>query len=455
MKRKMLSILLCAAMVGAALTGCGGSGGSEAAQEKSSAPAAESKASGTSETSQAESGAPEASGTAGSDVSGKVTFVSGNDQTGAVDAAIAAFNEVYPNITVDHQVLPGNSDDVKKSLMTSLAAGDSDPDVFECDIIWVSQFAAAGWLMDVTEDLEKISDQYLGGPLSTCYYGDKAYAYPNYTDVGLLYYRSDLIDTPPTTWDELVQMCKEHVGKNGIEVGYEFQMFQGEPTSCNMLEFIKQNGGTDLADGKFAMNNANTIEALEFVESMIKDGIATDGVLAHKPDDSRAVFEEGKALFMRNWTYAYANAQLETSKVAGNVGVAALPVGPNGTKSAGTLGGWDLAVNANSDDPEAAQIFAQFMSGFEVQKIYAMQRATFPTNSQVYDDAEVKAVLPHLEGVREAADKAEPRPQVRDYSAISSVFQVYFHKALTGELSNEEAMEQMDKELNDALAAQQ
>lgn len=454
MKRRLVGILLTAIMVITMLAGCGGgakdtdtSSGSQGSSTKTADDAGDTGADTGDDTGDA-AGKNE-------DITGTVTFVSGNDQTGALTKMIEEFNKVYPNVKVDHQLLPGNSDDVKKSLMTSLAAGDSDPDVFECDIIWVSQFGAAGWLMDVTDRLEAKKDEFLAGPLSTCYYDGKAYAYPNYTDVGLLYYRSDLIDTPPATWDELVTMCKEHIGKDGIEIGYEFQMFQGEPTSCNMLEFIKQNGGTDLADGAFAMNNANTIDALTFVNSLIDDGITTEGVLSHKPDDSRAIFEEGKALFMRNWTYAYANAQAETSKVAGKVGVAALPVGPSGSESSGTLGGWNFAINANTDAPEAAVAFTEFMSSYEMQKISTTVRATFPTSAQVYEDEEVLAAIPHLKGIGEAAANAKPRPQVRDYSAISSIFQVYFHKALTKEMTYEDAMSQMDKELNEALAAQQ
>ncbi|MBA4700356.1 MAG: extracellular solute-binding protein [Ruminococcus sp.] len=425
--KKVLSVLLSTAMAVSLAAGCGNSDKEEGSSADSS------------------------KGAGASDISGEVTFVSGNDQTGALDEMIAAFNEEYPNVTIDHQLLPGNSDDVKKSLMTSLAAGDSEPDVFECDIIWVSQFAAAGWLLDVTDNLEAKADEYLAGPLSTCYFGDKAYAYPNYTDVGLLYYRSDLVDTPPATWDELVEMSKEHIGKDGIDYGYIFQMFQGEPTSCNMLEFIKQNGGTDLVDGKFAMNNSNTIESLEFVNSLIDDGISPEGVLSHKPDDSRAIFEEGKALFMRNWTYAYANANADTSKVKGNVGVTALPVGPSGTESSGTLGGWNFAINANTENEAASVAFAEFMSSYDAQKISTMVRSTFPTAAKVYEDEDVLTDKPYLADVRSAADNAKPRPQVRDYSAISSVFQVYFHKALTKELGYEDAMEQMDTELNAAL----
>lgn len=431
-KKKILGLLLAATLATTGLVGCGNEPKESVDNETSIEAGAEVN--------------PE-------DIKGEITFVSANDQTGALDEMIASFNEVYPNVVVNHESLPGASDDIKESLMTSLAAGDSSPDVFECDIIWVSQFAAAGWLADVTDNISAISDQYLGGPLSTVYFNDRAYAYPDYTDVGLLYYRSDLIDTPPTTWDELVELSKEHIGKDGIEYGYLFQMFQGEPTSCNMLEFIKQNGGQDLADGEFKLNSKNSVEALEFVEELISSGVSPEGVLTHKPADSRAIFEEGNALFLRNWTSAYALTQTEEgSQVVGKVGVAALPTGPNGKSSSGTLGGWAFAVNAYSEQTEAAKAFAQYMSSYDAQKISALKRGTFPVVADVYDDEEVLSEQPYIAAVKDAADAAEPRPQVRDYSTVSTLFAEYIHKALAGDLSNEEALKTLDEKLNEALA---
>ena len=433
-KRFLTSVVLSTVIAAASIAGCGNEAASttqitEESTPKSSAPTVD-KAS----------------------LSGEITFVSANDQTGALDQMIEAFNKEYPNVTVNHESLPGASDDIKESLMTSLAAGDSSPDVFECDIIWVSQFAAAGWLLDVTDNISAVSDQYLGGPLSTVYYNDRAYAYPDYTDVGLLYYRSDIIDKAPTTWDELVEVSKEHIGKDGIEYGYLFQMFQGEPTSCNMLEFIKQNGGNDLVDGKFVLNSSNSAEALSFVEELISSGVSPDGVLTHKPADSRPIFEEGKALFMRNWTSAYALTQSEEgSQVVGKVGVAALPVGPNGNSSSGTLGGWAFAVNAYSEQSEAASAFAEFMSSYEAQKISALVRGTFPVVADVYDDEEVLSKQPFISAVKDAADAAAPRPQVRDYSTVSTLFAEYIHKALIGDLSNEDALAELDNKLNEAL----
>ncbi len=440
--KKVLSMILCGVLALTLLAGCGNSDGSSSSSEHGAAKTVNSSKEDVSEEHP-------------SDLSGEVTFISQNDQTGAVDEMIEEFNKLYPDVTVDHQVLPGSSDDVKKSLMVSLAAGDTDPDVFECDIIWVSQFGAAGWLMDLTDRLEASAEEYVAGPLSTCYYNDKAYAYPNYTDVGLLYYRTDLVDTPPADWDELVEMSKKYAGKDSAKYGYVFQMYQGEPTSCNMLEFIKQNGGTDLKEGAFAMNNENTKGALEFVRNLISEGISPEGVLSHKPDDTLSIFQAGDALFMRNWTYAYELSNADTSKVAGNVGVAPLPSGTNGEESSGTLGGWNYAINANTDAPEASVAFAEFMSSYEAQKISVLKRGTFPTNAALYEDQEVLADKPYLADIKEAAENAKPRPQVRDYSAISSIFQVYFHKALLGELTDDEALEQMDKELNEALAKQQ
>lgn len=465
MKKKFAALAMTAAMLTSILAGCGnedsGDTGATVAEAVSETAEAATSDSATDaevlSTDESEENTDSEADTIAADtsISGHVTLVTANDTTGAVEHLISEFSKAYPNIEVDLQMSSGASDDVKQSLMTSFAAGDSDPDVIACDIIWVSQFAAAGWLLDVTDELEAISDQYLGGPLKTCYYDGRAYAFPDYTDVGLLYYRTDIIDTPPTTWEELVALSKEHQGEGGTDYGYLFQMLQGEPTSCNMLEFIKQNGGHDLLDGQFSLANDNTYEALDFVQSLIADGITPEDVLGWRPDDSLSVFNEGKAIFMRNWTYAYARTQSDESKVVGNVGVTSLPIGPNGTESSGTLGGWNYAINSQTDEPEASLALVKFLSSYDAQKIETIERSTFPTIGAVYDDAEVLEALPYLPSIKDAADNAAPRPQVRDYPTISTIFQEYFHKVLAGGADAETTITEMDVKLNEALAEMQ
>ena len=95
------------------------------------------------------------------------------------------------------------------------------------------------------------------------------------------------------------------------------------------------------------------------------------------------------------------------------------------------------------------------MAGEEAQKIQVQMRSTLPAIEALYDDAEVQEVLPYIADAKQAVAEAQPRPQVRDYATISSVFQEYFHAALTGAQSNEDAMAAMDTALNEALANMQ
>lgn len=398
----------------------------------------------------AATGGADTSSGGSSAASGSITYVGGRDTTGAVKKIIADFESANPGITVNFQELPGNSDDIRKSIVTSLSAGDGSPDVFASDIIWISQFAASGWLLDVSKEMNTIKDQYLKGPVLTTQYKNKYYAFPYYTDAGLLYYRSDLVKDPPKTWDQLVSLSKEHIGKDGIEYGYVFQAFQGEPVVCNSLEFIKQNGGQDYVNGKFVLNSKNAVDALKFERSLIDDKISPEGVLTHKPDDTRAIFEQGKALFMRNWTYAYATSQASTSKVVGKVGVTTLPVGPSGKSSSGTVGGWNIAVNKNSTNKAAALKFAEYVSSAAGQKTATILASTFPTIKSVYDDADVNKAIPYLKDLQSAIDQAQPRPQVNNYSSVSTILAGYLHKALTKDEDYAAALEEADKALNAA-----
>ena len=92
------------------------------------------------------------------------------------------------------------------------------------------------------------------------------------------------------------------------------------------------------------------------------------------------------------------------------------------------------------------------MSSYDAQKISALKRGTFPVVADVYDDEEVLSEQPYIAAVKDAADAAEPRPQVRDDSTVSTLFAEYIHKALAGDLSNEEALKTLDEKLNEALA---
>ncbi len=434
--KKLLALLLALTMV-FVLVAC--SAPAEEAAPAEDAPAADAEA-------PAEEDAAEATGEPV-----EVSYWVGSDLTGGVAELKNVYEEANPNVTINIQEFPGNTDDRKKSLITAFSAGDTEPDVFTMDIVWTGQFAAANWLMDVTSHINP--DDYLAGPLSAVYTGDVAYAFPNYTDAGLLYYRSDLIpeEEVPTTWDELDAVIEQYQGD--LTYGYLYQAKQSEAVVCNALEFIKQNGGNDVVNNEVVINSPEAIEGLEYMLSMIDNGVVPEGVLTAVPDDNLAIFQQGDALFMRNWTYAYARTQLDESLVKGNVGVAALPVGPNGDSPSGTLGGWNHAVSVYTDQPDAAAAFAAWASGAEGQKISTIMNSTLPTWAALYEDADAIAANPLIGLASEALDTSSPRPLVADYPSMSTAMQVDLHKILTKEVTVEEGVALMAENMQATIDA--
>lgn len=380
-----------------------------------------------------------------------VTWVCMQDQTGTQEKIVSDFEAQNPNIKIDLQEIPGNSDDVKKGLITSLAAGQDDPDVFNMDVIWTTQFASAGWPMDLTDKIDK--DMYMAGPLTTVTYQNKIWAFPMYTNVQLLYYRTDLLSSPPKTWDEMVQMCKDNIGKNGIEYGLLYQAFQGEPIVCNALTFIKSNGGNDIVNGEVVINSENSLEALKFMRQLIDDGLSPEDVLAHKPTDTMAIYEQGKALFMIGWLVGYTQMNnTESSVIKGKFSVTAFPVGPSGTEPGPTVGGWNLAVNALTDVPEAAIKFASYVCGVDGQKTRTLGDATLPTIGSLYNDNEINEKLPILSEITTSVDYAKSRPNAPDYPSMSSLIAVNFHKALSGTISYEEALKTLETGMKELIS---
>ena len=87
--------------------------------------------------------------------------------------------------------------------------------------------------------------------------------------------------------------------------------------------------------------------------------------------------------------YALASDPAESRIEPLVIGIAALPVAEEGLRSYSCLGGWNLFMNANSRNPDAAWEFIQFMAAPEQQKFRAIEGSVLPTRQALYEDREV------------------------------------------------------------------
>ncbi|MDI6600254.1 MAG: ABC transporter substrate-binding protein [Thermoanaerobacteraceae bacterium] len=433
MKRfKMLSLLLVAILVVGLTAGCGGGG----------------QQSNNTNTQQEQNAQPQQNPEPVT-----ITYRAGKDTSERTQMLIKQFEEENPNIKVDFQEMPWSTDDQHNAYVTALQAQDSSIDVVAMDVIWTAEFASAGWLLPLGDKFPQSErDKFLSGPLEAVTYNGEIYALPEYTDAGVLYYRKDIISTPPQTWEELMEMSKENIGKNGIRYGIVFQGNQYEGLVCDALEFIHGNGGDVLdSNGNVVLNSPQSVEGLKEMVSLVEEKIAPEGVTTYMEEDARNVFQQGDALFMRNWPYAWAVVNGDDSPVKGKVGIAPLPHGPNGKAGAPTLGGWNLAVSKYSKHPDEAYKFIEFMCSDAGQKTTALVGGNLPTRKAIYNDPEVLAKNPFYKDLFNAFISARPRPVSPFYPQISDSMQINFHKALTGNITAEEAIANVEKDIKSIM----
>lgn len=354
---------------------------------------------------------------------------------------------------------PNESSDRLALYQQILAAGATDIDVFQIDVIWPGILASH--LLDLKPYTKGAEAKYFPAMVQNNTVKDKLIALPWFTEAGMLYYRKDLLEkygkSVPTTWAELSAMAKEiqdaERKTNDKMWGYIWQGKAYEGLTCDALEWVVSYGGGTVVgdDGAVTINNPKAIEAINMAASWI-DTISPKGVLNYAEEDARGIFQTGNAVFMRNWPYAWPLLQSDDSPVKGTVGVAALPKGGDDGRHAATLGGWQLAVSRYSKHPEAAADLALYLSSAEEQKRRAIKGAYSPTLPEIYKDAEVLAANPFVGDLYGTITSAVPRPSTvtgSKYNRVSNEFWDAIHAVLSGSAKAEASLAELAKKLDE------
>lgn len=356
--------------------------------------------------------------------------------------------------------MPSSSSEQFSQYRLWLAAGNSDVDVYQTDVVWAPQLSDQ--FIDLTEAAKDVTGAHFPSIIASQTVNGRLVALPFYTDAPAFFYRKDLLEKynkpVPKTWDEMTATAKEIMDKERAEGksdlwGFVFQGNAYEGLTCNALEWIKSSGGGQIveADGEISVNNEKAAAAIDRAKGWIGT-ISPQGVLAYQEEESRGVWQTGNAVFMRNWPYAYALGNSADSAVKGKFEVAPLPSGAEGEPPASTLGGWNLAVSKYSTKQDAAIALVKFLASPEVQKAQAVEISRLPTIAALYDDKDVIAAQPFMANWKPIFQNAVPRPSAATkvkYNEVSSKFWTAVHKTLSGNGTAAENLEMLEVELTE------
>lgn len=377
-------------------------------------------------------------------------------------AAAERYMEANPGVTVEVLQTPDLADDRLGLYLQFFQAQSSEVDVYQIDVIWPGDLAVH--FVDLYEyGAGDVVGEHFPAIIENNTVDGKLVAIPWFTDAGLLYYRTDLLekygfDGPPATWAELTSMAQTiqdgERAENPDFWGFVWQGNAYEGLTCDALEWVNSNNGGSIIspDGVITINNENAIEIVDLAASWVGT-ISPPGVTGFGEEDARNLWQAGNAAFMRNWPYAYSLGNAPESAVAGLFDVTPLPAGnAMGGAPAATLGGWQLGVSAYSENPELAADVALFLASYDEQKIRAIEGSLNPTIMALYEDEDVLEAVPFFGSLYDVFINAVARPSTAtapNYAQVSAAFFRSVHSVLTGAETAETALALLELDLEE------
>jgi multiple sugar transport system substrate-binding protein len=349
----------------------------------------------------------------------------------ATKAAVTAFEKLHPNIAVQILSLSPTSDVALEQLQHYFIAGSATPDVITTDVTWPATFARSGWLDDLSS-LHPDTSAFFSGQVATGQYNGGLYATPWFINAEGLYYRTDLVKTPPTSVAQLVSDAKSAMSQDkSLKEGLAFEGAEYEGAVTAFQSMGAQIGLKDLSN---IDNPANT-SALNFMYDAIHTyKVATSAVTGWEESNVQAAWLSGQTPFALNWPYIF---QLSESKnganaaypaVAGKTGWVPFP----SSTPQSSLGGDDLAINAKSAHKAAAWEFIQYLDSAGAQDTRAISAGDPPSLKSAYNPT-LYAAAPYYRQEQAVYNVVVPRPVTPVYPSISSQLQTMISSVLSGQ----------------------
>jgi multiple sugar transport system substrate-binding protein len=347
-------------------------------------------------------------------------------------------------------VLPQASDGQRQQMVRRLAAHDDTMDILGLDVTWEAEFAQAGFIEPWTGAYKaEAEDGTLGPALNTALWKGKLYAVPDNSNTQLLWYRSDLVKTPPTTWAQMFADAAK-LKAEGKPHYIEIQGAQYEGTTVWFNTMVASAGGTILnPDATKVTLGAPAIKALTIMHELATGPGADPSLNVQMENQNRLQMEAGQAAFELNYPFVYPGMKLDNPKLFKYFKWALYPEVTPGVPAKVTIGGTDLAVSAYSQHKALAFQAALCLRDKQNQIIGANVGGVPPTITSLYSDPAIFADYPFHADILNALEHASVRPKSPVYQVVSiDISHLVSPAASINPTGTEQAMK---SQLNDAL----
>ena len=363
----------------------------------------------------------------GGDASGSTTlrwFIAIQPGGSIQEIAKACSQQSDGQYRIELELLPTDASQQREQLVRRLGAEDSSIDLIGMDVVWTAEFANAGWLREWTgEDAQQVTDGVFEPVVESASFEGTLYGAPLNSNTQLLWYRTDLVDQPPETWDEMIDQAEQL----DMKVQVQASRYEGYTVWVNAMI---ESAGTQILSGptEVGLEPEATAAALKPIGRLAHSSAAPVNLSTSNEDTARLGFEAGNSAFMVNYTFAYGSALENAPDVAKNMGAARYPGITAGEPSKPPLGGFNVGVSTYSTKPDLAFEAAKCLNAPEQQLTMTELDGLAPAREDAYDDPKVKeAFKGFADIVKESIENAGPRPLTPAYQDVTLAIQNAVH----------------------------
>lgn len=338
------------------------------------------------------------------------------------------------NVTIE--VLGLESDELKQKISLDAANATGSYDLAMADDPWMPEFAEAGIFRNLTEMGYEADSDFVQQSLDigrNPYGTGDLYALPFAGNVQFFFYNKELLSSlqaeVPTDWAAVLDIAK--AAKAAGQVGYVIRGQQGNPVVSDYLPILWSYGGDVFdADWNVTVDSEAGQASLNFYLELLANGAN------YEKNDIVAAVSDGSAAMSLGWPSWYISDQGASAAYAVIPGKA----DADSTEYAsGMIGNWMMGVTANSQQPELALKFLEYVTSAEAQKTGA-EVGGVPTRTSVLSDPELLAKYPYFQTLLTATQNSVVRPRTSKWSEIETAYGTELSNAVAGTKTVDQAL---------------
>jgi multiple sugar transport system substrate-binding protein len=319
--------------------------------------------------------------------------------------------------------LQTTSDQQRVSLVRRLAANDSSIDIFAMDVDWTAEFATAKWLKPVPANLaSQVKSQDLAGPVQTASWQGRLWAIPINSNTELLWYRKDLVPTPPKTWTQMIAEANQ-LAAQGKPHYIEEQGAQYEGLTVWFNSMVDSAGGQILTSNDKVVLGTPALKAAEIMKELATSKAADPSLNVSMEGPGQVAFQSGTAAFMINYPFVWSATQAGNPKVFKDMGYAYFPEVTPGIPPKVSIGGYNLGISAFSKHPTLAFQAVQCLTQDKNQSRDAIKGGLAPVAASIYDQPAFEKAYPFHQLIKQQLQTYGIRPQTPAYADVTLAIQ--------------------------------